>query len=126
LESQPLFSDKEVKDALEASASTGEFWEDWEKLKSILSYYLKQVFSQYPEAKMTTEQQISSLGEAFPDLLTRLDDALYGFDEGPPFTLQRLCEILLSATSIYPHLSKLAFALEKNLLVTSTLSVPTR
>nr|DAD37955.1 TPA_asm: hypothetical protein HUJ06_008596 [Nelumbo nucifera] len=51
--------------------------------------------------------------------------ALLSFVEGPPFTLQRLCEILLAARSIYPNLSKLALALEKNLLVTSTLSIST-
>ncbi|KAL0902858.1 hypothetical protein M5K25_028470 [Dendrobium thyrsiflorum] len=67
--------------------------------------------------------------------------ALLGFIEGPPFTLQRLCEnflnpelrayiayvsqILLNPKSTYRSLSKLALALEKNLLVTSTLSICT-
>ncbi|MCH88429.1 serine/threonine protein phosphatase 4 regulatory subunit [Trifolium medium] len=45
------------------------------------------------------------------------------FIDGPPFTLQRVCEILLDAKNIYPNLSKLALALEKNLLVTSTLTI---
>ncbi|KAB5512294.1 hypothetical protein DKX38_029322 [Salix brachista] len=40
-------------------------------------------------------------------------EALHNFEEGPPFTLQRLCEILLAARRIYPNLSKLALALEK-------------
>lgn len=71
---------------------------------------------------MTTEQQSASLGETHQELVNRLDEALLSFDEGPPFTLQRLCEILLSARSIYPKLSKLALALEKNLLVTSMLT----
>lgn len=71
---------------------------------------------------MTTEEQSASLGETHQELVTRLDEALLSFDEGPPFTLQRLCEILLSAQSIYPKLSKLALALEKNLLVTSMLT----
>ncbi|GAA0138492.1 hypothetical protein LIER_34937 [Lithospermum erythrorhizon] len=51
--------------------------------------------------------------------------ALDNFIEGPPFTLQRLCEILLVARDIYPNLSKLALALEKNLSVTSTLIICT-
>ncbi|XP_019243137.1 PREDICTED: serine/threonine-protein phosphatase 4 regulatory subunit 2-A isoform X2 [Nicotiana attenuata] len=89
---------------------------------SILSRY-GEVLSDYPEAKMTTEQQQSCLGESFPELVKRLDDALNSFAEGPPFTLQRLCEILLDARNIYSKLSKLALALEKNLLVTSTLTV---
>ncbi|GAB4829696.1 hypothetical protein Ancab_019349, partial [Ancistrocladus abbreviatus] len=40
---------------------------------------------------------------------------LMSFSEGPPFTLQRLCEILLDARCIYPSLSKLALAVEKDL-----------
>nr|GMC85960.1 serine/threonine-protein phosphatase 4 regulatory subunit 2 [Ipomoea batatas]GMC88538.1 serine/threonine-protein phosphatase 4 regulatory subunit 2 [Ipomoea batatas] len=108
---------------LEAIAATGKFWHDWDKLKSILSFHLKQVLEDYPEAKMTNELQISSLGEPFPDLAKRLDDALISFVDGPPFTLQRLCEILLDARNIYSKLSKLALALEKNLLVTSTLTI---
>ncbi|KAG8390497.1 hypothetical protein BUALT_Bualt01G0089500 [Buddleja alternifolia] len=123
LDSRQIFSEEEVRSSLETSASTGKYWQDWERLKSILSYYLRQVLSEYPEAKMTSEQQISSLGETYQELVKRLDDALHSFDEGPPFTLQRLCEILLSARSIYPKLSKLSLALEKNLLVTSTLTI---
>ncbi|EOA22387.1 hypothetical protein CARUB_v10003022mg [Capsella rubella] len=116
-------SKEEVKSTLEAVASTGKFWEDWEKLKGTLSCWLKKVLSEYPEAKMTDEQQKEALGETYSELVSRLDEALLSFDEGPPFTLQRLCEILLAARSIYPKLSKLALALEKNLLVTSMLAI---
>ncbi|WZZ30824.1 hypothetical protein YC2023_014225 [Brassica napus] len=118
-------SEEEVKGVLEAVASTGKFWQDWEKLKGMLSWWLKKVLSEYPEAKMTDEQQKKALGETYSQLVNRLDEALLNFDEGPPFTLQRLCEILLAARSIYPKLSKLALALEKNLLVTSMLSIST-
>nr|XP_023920758.1 serine/threonine-protein phosphatase 4 regulatory subunit 2-A-like [Quercus suber] len=112
----------EVKGILEVIASTGKFWHDWDKLKSMLSFQLKQVLSEYPEVKMTSEEQNASLGETYLELVKRLDEALLGFVEGPPFTLQRLCEILLEAQTIYPNLSKLGLALEKNLLVTSMLS----
>ncbi|KAF3536225.1 hypothetical protein F2Q69_00018926 [Brassica cretica] len=152
-------SEEEVKGVLEAVASTGKFWQDWEKLKGLLSWWLKKVcsgtlalcleyilsfyshpddysislsircalkvLSEYPEAKLTDEQQKKALGETYSQLVNRLDEALLNFDEGPPFTLQRLCEILLAARSIYPKLSKLALALEKNLLVTSMLSIST-
>ncbi|XP_011075813.1 serine/threonine-protein phosphatase 4 regulatory subunit 2 isoform X1 [Sesamum indicum] len=123
VEPQLVFSEEEVRGTLEASASTGKYWQDWEKLRSMLSYHLKQVLSEYPEAKMTNEQQIALLGETYQELVKRLDDVLHSFDEGPPFTLQRLCEILLAARGIYPKLSKLSLALEKNLLVTSTLTI---
>ncbi|CAN6806129.1 unnamed protein product [Brassica oleracea] len=42
---------------------------------------------------MTDEQQKEALGETYPELVSRLDEALLSFDEGPPFTLQRLCEV---------------------------------
>ncbi|CAN1182036.1 Serine/threonine-protein phosphatase 4 regulatory subunit 2 [Linum perenne] len=116
---------EEEAGVLEHIASTGKFWHNWDKLKIILSSKLKQVLSEYPEVKMTSEEQKASLGETYPDLVKRLDDALHSFVDGPPFTLQRLCEILLAARSIYPNLSKLALALEKNLLVTSTLTACT-
>ncbi|XP_059624958.1 uncharacterized protein LOC132268191 isoform X1 [Cornus florida] len=122
-ESNDGFAEEEIRGILEVIAATGKFWHNWDKLKNMLSFHLKQVLSEYPEAKMASDQQISSLGETFPELVKRLDDALYSFVEGPPFTLQRLCEILLTAQNIYPNLSKLALALEKNLLVTSTLTI---
>ncbi|KAK9914664.1 hypothetical protein M0R45_038428 [Rubus argutus] len=121
-ESKHEIADSEVRGILEVIASTGRFWHDWDKLKSMLSFQLKQVLSEYPDAEMTSEQQNASLGEPYLELVKRVDEALHGFTEGPPFTLQRLCEILLDARSIYPNLSKLALALEKNLLVTSMLS----
>ncbi|XP_010243594.1 PREDICTED: serine/threonine-protein phosphatase 4 regulatory subunit 2 isoform X2 [Nelumbo nucifera] len=116
---------EEVRSILEVIAATGKFWHDWDVLKNLLSFQLKQVLAEYPEAEMSTDQQNSSLGETYIELVKRLDEALLSFVEGPPFTLQRLCEILLAARSIYPNLSKLALALEKNLLVTSTLSIST-
>ncbi|PKU63711.1 hypothetical protein MA16_Dca014271 [Dendrobium catenatum] len=122
---------------------------DWDELKNMLSFQLKQVLAEYPEAQIGSgaEQQQSSLsGETYRELVKRLDEALLGFIEGPPFTLQRLCEnfpnpeydscslrayiayvsqILLNPKSTYRSLSKLALALEKNLLVTSTLTICT-
>ncbi|XP_050887715.1 uncharacterized protein LOC127092866 [Lathyrus oleraceus] len=115
----------EVIQILQAIASSGRFWHDWDNLKSMLSFQLKQVLSEYPEAKMTSEQQYASLRESYYDLVNKLNDALTCFIDGPPFTLQRVCEILLDAKNIYPNLSKLALALEKNLLVTSTLTICT-
>lgn len=121
-ESEQKLSAEEVKGVLEIIASTGKFWHDWNELKSMLLFQLKQVLSEYPEARKPDDQQISSLGESYLQLLRNLEEALFNFIEGPPFTLQRLCEILLNAQTVYPNLSKLALALEKNLLVTSTIT----
>ncbi|KAL8531243.1 hypothetical protein ACS0TY_008027 [Phlomoides rotata] len=74
------------------------------------------VLSEYPEAKMASELQVSSLGEAFQELVKRLDDALQIFDEGPPFTLQRICEVSFTMitsfvvyTSIFPNFNPLIY-----------------
>ncbi|KAF5179364.1 serine/threonine-protein phosphatase 4 regulatory subunit-like protein [Thalictrum thalictroides] len=115
-------TEEELGGILEVIAATGKFWHEWDTLKGLLSTRLKQVLAEYPEAQMD-DQQSSSLGETYSDLARRLEEALFSFMEGPPFTLQRLCEILLTARSIYPKLPKLALALEKNLLVTSTLTI---
>ncbi|CAM8908805.1 unnamed protein product [Rhodiola kirilowii] len=152
LKSKEEFSEDEVRGALEVIASTGNFWSDWNHLRNLLSYKLKQVLSEYfslssylvhsnmffssplhviyvkviseyPEASMSDEQQIFSLGETIPELVNRLDNELHNFIDGAPFTLQRICEILLAAQNIYPKLSKLVLALEKNLLVSSTLAM---
>ncbi|KAL9689547.1 hypothetical protein QQ045_009933 [Rhodiola kirilowii] len=113
LKSKEEFSEDEVRGALEVIASTGNFWSDWNHLRNLLSYKLKQVISEYPEASMSDEQQIFSLGETIPELVNRLDNELHNFIDGAPFTLQRICEILLAAQDIYPKLSKLVLALEK-------------
>ncbi|KAK9161473.1 hypothetical protein Syun_007814 [Stephania yunnanensis] len=118
-------TEKEVNEVLEVIAATGKFWHDWDTLKSLLSFRLKQVLAEYPESRVSIDEQNSLLGETYIELVTRLDEALLCFIEGPPFTLQRLCEILLDARGIYPNLSKLALALEKNLLMTSTLTMST-
>ncbi|XP_009785841.1 uncharacterized protein LOC107776329 isoform X3 [Nicotiana tabacum] len=94
MESEKEINDDEVKNVIDVMAANGKYWHDWDKLKGMLSFHLKQVWG-----------------------------ALNSFAEGPPFTLQRLCEILLDARNIYSKLSKLALALEKNLLVTSTLTI---
>ncbi|XP_011624599.1 serine/threonine-protein phosphatase 4 regulatory subunit 2 [Amborella trichopoda] len=119
---------KEGKDIMEIIAATGKYWHDWDTLKHLLSFHLKQVLAEYPEAHMANDigpRPSSSLLEPYPDLVKRLDEALLNYVEGPPFTLQRLCEILLNPQRIYPNLSKLALALEKNLSVTSTLTMCT-
>ncbi|XXG47662.1 hypothetical protein AAC387_Pa02g2270 [Persea americana] len=129
MEPKREFTEEEVRSILEVIASTGKFWHDWNILKEILSSRLKQVLAQYPESQMASDvigPQLSSFsGETCQELVKRLDEALLCFIEGPPFTLQRICEILLTPQSIYSTLSKLALALEKNLLVTSTLIVCT-
>lgn len=117
---------EDLRGILEIIAGTGKYWHDWPMLKSLLSFRLKQVLTEYYESHIAgdigSRQNLIS-GETYPDLVKRLDQALDSFVEGPPFTVQRLCEILLKPQSIYPNIAKVSLALEKILLVTSTLPV---
>lgn len=117
---------EEMRAVIEVIAETGKFWHDWSFLKRLLSLQLMQVLGEYSEAQMVIredgQQQNSLFRETHLELFTQLNDALLRFEEGPPFTLQRLCEILLDPKGTYTKVSKLALALEKNLLVTSTLT----
>ncbi|KAJ1259080.1 hypothetical protein BS78_10G125900 [Paspalum vaginatum] len=119
-------SPEEMRSIIEVIADTGKFWHDWSFLKSLLSLKLKQVLDEYFEVQMASQddrqQQSYFSVETYSELVSRLSDALWRFEEGPPFTLQRLCEILLDPKGTYTKLSKLALALEKNLLVTSTIT----
>ncbi|XP_006656025.1 serine/threonine-protein phosphatase 4 regulatory subunit 2 [Oryza brachyantha] len=117
---------EEMRSVIEVIADTGKFWHDWSFLKRLLSLQLKQVLAEYSEGQMVNQedgqQQNSFSGATYSELVNQLNDALLRFEEGPPFTLQRLCEILLDPKGTYTKLSKLALALEKNLLVTSTIT----
>ncbi|TKW21085.1 hypothetical protein SEVIR_4G185700v4 [Setaria viridis] len=97
-------SPEEMRSIIEIIADTGKFWHDWNFLKSLLSLQLKQVLDEYSEAQMASQdgvqQQRSFSGETYSELVGRLSDALWRFEEGPPFTLQRLCENLLVTSTI--------------------------
>ncbi|KAK9139435.1 hypothetical protein Scep_009116 [Stephania cephalantha] len=93
-------TEEEVNEVLEVIAATGKFWHDWDTLKSLLSFRMKQVLAEYPESRVSIDEQNSLLGETYIELVTRLDEALLCFIEGPPFTLQRLCENLLMTSTL--------------------------
>ncbi|KAL7601594.1 hypothetical protein Lser_V15G22691 [Lactuca serriola] len=61
---------EEIRSVLKVIAATGKFCHDWEKLRSMLSLHLKEVWG----AKMTIEEQKVSLGETHAELVKSLDD----------------------------------------------------
>ncbi|CAK9868873.1 unnamed protein product [Sphagnum jensenii] len=113
----------EMRSILEVIAATGQYWHNWEQLKTLLSFCLKQVLQDYygshVDAAIGPPRPLIT-GETFQQLQDRLDSALLLFTEGAPFTIQRLCEVLLNPRDAYPNLDKVALAFEKLLLVTST------
>ncbi|GBG74188.1 hypothetical protein CBR_g17900 [Chara braunii] len=118
----------ELRRILEVTASTGNVWHDWEFLKKLLAFRLDQVLSdynkkRYPSGGGEGPPRPLSTGESFEELRGRLHHSLSEFIDGPPFTIQRLSEVLLDPTSTYPTLEKVALAIEKLLSVTSTIQV---
>ncbi|VAI73199.1 unnamed protein product [Triticum turgidum subsp. durum] len=118
---------EEMRAIIEVIAETGKFWHDWSFLKRLLSLQLIQVswvniLRLKWQSKRTGSNRIPYLERRTQSCLASSMMALLRFEEGPPFTLQRLCEILLDPKGTYTKLSKLALALEKNLLVTSTIT----
>lgn len=119
--SEVEFTD-ELKHILEVIAWTGNYWHEWALLKCLLSFRLKQVLTQYYDAHTASGgQQTLVSGEAFSDFQRRLLESLDSFSDGPPFTLQRFCELLLNPRLTYPSIDKVSLAFEKLLLVTSTI-----
>ncbi|KAJ8425031.1 hypothetical protein Cgig2_013299 [Carnegiea gigantea] len=103
-ESEHKLSAEEVKSVLEIIASTGKFWHDWDELKSMLAFQLKQNTQRPQRMKINKIHLWERVLQSWQKDWTK---------------------ILLDARTIYPNLSKLALALEKNLLVTSTLTKST-
>jgi serine/threonine-protein phosphatase 4 regulatory subunit 2 len=54
------------------------------------------------------------------DLKNIIYDQLHEFDDNPPFTIQRVCELCLNPKQHYKSIGKYLRAVEKSLLVTST------
>ncbi|KAF6764842.1 PPP4R2-domain-containing protein [Ephemerocybe angulata] len=74
---------------------------------------LSQLHMYDPPLSYMNEEQVK-------DALQAVFDQLESFDEGPPFTIQRLCELLLDPKRHYKSVGKYLRAVEKSILVTSS------
>merc|ERR1719354_340639 len=88
---------------------------DWKILRSIYLVFMKDtclfMFEKYNDIP-------ESSSNSFDDLLKDLVDLLYSY-ENPPFTLQRITELIISPEAHYSSCKKYLYALEKTLLVTA-------
>lgn len=95
----------------------------WQKLRPVISFKLTSMLTQFYETHNKDEE---IAGERFSDVRERLASALEQFD-GPPFTLQRMCELITADGSPdkppchYKKTHKLTAALDKLVSVTSLL-----
>lgn len=84
-------------------------------------FLLREALSSYSADGQETQQQVQAAAAQplSPQVdAQRLVDAFESF-EAPPFTVQRIVELLLNPKAFYSRASSLAFSLEKLLRVTS-------
>lgn len=109
-----------LKGVLAETACTGVIRYQWSLIRPLLVQLMETQLREYEAAEhvdvgparplLLGDDSVAALTERFTGMLA-------GF-QGPPWTLQRLCELLLEPRKQYQRLHKLALALEKLLLVT--------
>ncbi|BDA40349.1 probable serine/threonine-protein phosphatase 4 regulatory subunit at N-terminal half [Coccomyxa sp. Obi] len=112
-----------LRGVLAEIATTGIIRYEWRMLQPLIIYQLHQVLVDYDSINKVEIGPMppQGIGESVTDLIERLTKAVCAHTDAAPFTLQRLAELLLEPQKQYARLDKLALALEKLLLVTSTI-----
>ncbi|XP_037724200.1 serine/threonine-protein phosphatase 4 regulatory subunit 2 [Drosophila subpulchrella] len=114
---------KELEDYLQYVAKTGDTIFKWSSLKYLFREKLLNVIKHFNEDSPRLEE-IPNYPNVDPfnyetmksSLLERLD-----LFNAAPFTIQRLCELLIDPRKQYSRIDKFMRALEKNILVVSTI-----
>ncbi|KAK9839629.1 hypothetical protein WJX81_001603 [Elliptochloris bilobata] len=111
-----------LRGILAETATTGLVRYPWPLQRALYAHALSEVLAHF-ESEAAVEVGPPALlpgGESGEAARRRLRGDLEAFGEEAPFTLQRLAEVLLEPRKQYARLDKLVLALEKLLLVTST------
>jgi len=104
-----------LEEVLREIALTGASQFTWDQLKGVIASKIEQVTAEY-----YAEQK--DLNEPYDEMLKRCLALLHEFPN-PPFTVQRLCELLIDPHRIYATSTrKLSSAVEKLLTVSSTVA----
>ncbi|KAK9792255.1 hypothetical protein WJX73_008897 [Symbiochloris irregularis] len=117
-----------LRGVLAEIATTARLRYDWKDIRPLIRFHIESVLTD-----MEAETQVE-VGPARPmeggvspaDFKVRLGDLLTTHDNGTPFTVQRLCEVLLEPRKQYSQFEALALAIEKLLLVTTLARVRIR
>lgn len=70
--------------------------------------------------------KVEALEEHWKEFEERMLQKVEEFEDGPPFTVQRICELLLNPLELYPKFEHFELALERQLNVTSTVCYRTQ
>ncbi|TMW56198.1 hypothetical protein Poli38472_008846 [Pythium oligandrum] len=110
---------------LEEIRQTGVPYYQWPHLRALLVARLKVALDETQAADKSGAVTVGwspTNKEKYEERRQQVAEQLTAFD-GPPFTLQRLTEVILEPHKSYKNLNKLFNALEKLLSVTSTIPV---
>jgi len=113
LQKNPSVCPPLLDDTITEIALTGLCCYPWLIIKDLLAAKLTQLLDWYNTNDVLPNAQAEK---------QRLCTVLKNFDD-PPFTLQRLCELLSKNTTIYKSAKSFTFAIEKVLYVSLTVSV---
>lgn len=115
----------EIRGVIAETALTGLVRYPWHLLTPILHRLLDAALSSLASDLAPDQEgppRPMPTGGTFEDACASLHTLLDDFS-APPFTFQRLCELILEPSKQYNRAEKLAMAIERLLLVTSTLRV---
>uniref|UniRef100_A0A1E1XBF3 Putative serine/threonine protein phosphatase 4 regulatory subunit n=1 Tax=Amblyomma aureolatum TaxID=187763 RepID=A0A1E1XBF3_9ACAR len=103
-------------------AKTGDTLFSWHKLKPLLCRKLELVMNEFHKISPTDDLPALPNVEAFKyeDMKTKVLEAVNSFNSAP-FTIQRLCELVVDPRKHYKRTDKFMRGVEKNVLVVSTI-----
>jgi len=87
-----------------------------------VSQYVKKSKGKQEQRKQKAigPSKVEALEEHMKEFEERILQKIEEFEDGPPFTVQRICELLLNPLELYPKFEHFELALERQLNVTST------
>lgn len=102
---------EELKGLLKAISTTGDASAyDWQLLKHFIVISVKDsllwMHKKYPDF-------IEKPGESFTEVVNELIELFYLFETEGPFTLQRICEVVLEPEKNYKSSNKFVYAIER-------------
>nr|CAB3265113.1 serine/threonine-protein phosphatase 4 regulatory subunit 2-A [Phallusia mammillata] len=108
-------------------AKTGDIVFSWEKVQQIFIHKLKLVLNEFYQSSPYKGSKVNPNleNDKFEDMRERVVQLAADFD-CPPFTFQRLCELVTDPKRNYTKCEKFIRAMEKNLMVVSPWSYSSR
>eukprot|EP00798_Chlamydomonas_sp_ICE-L_P021974 gene21974-29034_t len=108
-----------LRGVLAETAVTGVVRYKWALLRPLVEFVMDQMLRSYDteEANVGPSRHTQYFGESVSQTITRFKTILSSFKQ-PPWTLQRMAEVLLEPQKQYTQLHKVSLALERFLMVT--------